>query len=265
MKARGLAATLLLASGCVGAMRGAPARAPDSAAERGWSALADGRSDVARAAFAQALARAPADAPALFGVASLAYEQAAIESALARSLELLEAASRGDARAGALATATLARMPRLLAEIPDRRPAEERLLALPPRRLDWRAQYALGLVLLDIARMRADEVLLARTAADLGCAGAVTYVGSGGRLPLLDLPRATFVPTERPRPLLAEGCQFRLHTEDGRMGIKVLRSEFDLPAGRYHVVFDFGGAARLRIDGGPWHTHAGSLDVFQWT
>ena len=110
--------------------------------------------------------------------------------------------------------------------------------------------------------MRADEALLARTAAGLGCAGAVTYVGSGGRLPLLDLPRATFVPAERPRPLLAEGCQFRLHTEDGRMGIKVLRSEFDLPAGRYHVVFDFGGAARLRIDGGSWHTHGGSLDVY---
>lgn len=256
-----VAAWAALGLGCAAGGRGRLAGAPEDDTARGWAALVDGQTEAARQAFTEALARKPSDATALFGVATLAYEQGAVEAALARSVELLESASRGEAVAGSLAAATLARLPRLLAEIPDRRAAERRLDALDPGQLDWRARYALALVLVDLARMRGDAELLARAAARAGCARAIDEVGTGGRLPLLDLAAETFVPAERARPLLPEGCRFELHTEDGRPGVRVLRSELELPAGRYHIVLDFGGAARLRIDRGPWHEHGASREI----
>ena len=243
-------------------MHGPRGVAPESVATLGWAALVDGKTDLAAESFTEALARDPADARARFGAASLAYERAEVSQALHDSLDLLESAARGEGTAVTLAAATLARVPRLLAEIPDRRPAEERLIALAPRDLPWRAQYALGLVVIEIARKRADAALLAKVSAILGCARSIDHVGAGGRLPLLDLAADGFVAAERPSPLSSAGCQFQLNTVDGRMGVKVLRSEFDLPAGRYDLVFDYAGAARLRVDGGAWHAHAGSLEVY---
>ncbi|MBN2575270.1 MAG: tetratricopeptide repeat protein [Deltaproteobacteria bacterium] len=263
MKVRGLvAASLLLAAGCAGAWRGPKSAAPRTDAVRGWAELAEGNDTAAAASFARALARDPADARALFGAANLAYEQGQVDGALARALDLLEAASRGQEIAVGLSMAVLARLPRLLEEIPDRRPAEARLLALAPRRLPWQAQYALALLVIDIARKRADAELLAEAAARVGCAKSIDYVGTGGRLPLLDLAADTLVPVESPRPLVPAGCLFEINTTDGRMGVKVLRSRFDLPGGRYEIVLNFAGAARVRVDGGPWHLHGGSLEVY---
>jgi tetratricopeptide (TPR) repeat protein len=251
-----------LVAGCAGALGGPHPEGTSPEASQGWRAIENGNTERAAAGFARALAHDPSDARALFGAANLAYEHGDDEAALGGALGLLDAASRGtDPTALALSAATLARVPRLLAEIPDRRPAEERLIALPPGRLPWQAQYALALTVIDIARKRADATLLARAAAAAGCARAIDHVGEGGRLPLLDLSAGTFRPLDRPRPLAPAGCQFQLNTPDGRMGIKVLRSEFDLPDGRYDVVLDFAGPARVRVDGGPWHEHGGSLRV----
>ena len=46
------------------------------------------------------------------------------------------------------------------------------------------------------------------------------------------------------------------------MGVRVLRSELELAGGRYDIVLDYGGPARLRVDNGPWHEHGGSPDVY---
>ena len=254
---------LLLAVGCAGALRSPRGAASDTDVGRGWMALVDGNSSGAKENFSRALARDPSDARALFGTANLDYEHGDDDGALAGALGLLEAASRGqDSTARALAAATLSRMPRLLSEIPDRRPAEARLIALSPEKLPWQAQYALALMVIDIARKRADEGLLAKASARAGCARAIDYVGTGGRLPMLDLEARTFTPAERVLPLVPAGCQFQLNTPDGRMGIKVLRAEISSPAGHHDIVLDFAGPARLRVDGGPWHEHGASLDVY---
>jgi cellulose synthase operon protein C len=266
MRAAGRWALLgLCTAGCAGALHG-PATSPS--ALRGWAALIEGQAQQARDEFAQALAREPADARALFGAANLAREHGECEVALDHSLRLVAAASQGqDAVASLLAAAALSRIPRLLAEVPDRRPAEERLLALDGGRLPWPARYALGLAVIDVARRRADHALLAKAATAAGCAPGIDFVGTGGRLPLLDLAAPTFVAAGRPRALLAAGCQFQLNSDDGRMGIQVLRAEVELSAGRHAIVLDFAGPARLRVDQGPWHVHDGSLDAqgARWT
>jgi tetratricopeptide (TPR) repeat protein len=259
---RGRLLLCLAATSCAGVLRGPPAAQPRSEAVLGWAALVEGDAGQAAGRFARALAHDPADARARFGAANLAREHGDAEAALAHSLALVAAASRGqDDVAVALAAATLSRVPRLLAEVADRRPAEERLIALDRRRLPWPARYALALVVIEIARRRADAALLDRAAAQTGCAPAVEYVGTGGRLPLLDLASDRFAAAERPRPLLAAGCQFQLNSDDGRMGIKVLRSELELTAGRHELVLDFAGPARMRLDDGPWQVHDGALDA----
>lgn len=251
----------LAAAGCAGALHGA--HAPETPAMRGWAALAEGNGELAARAFARALADDASDARALFGAANLAREHGDGEVALAHSLRLVAVATQGrDAVAQALAAATLSRVPRLLREVADPRPAEERLRALDGARLPWRARYALALAVIDVARRRGDRALLAEAETQAGCAKAIEHVGTAGRLPLLDLAGGTLEPAPRPRPLLAAGCQFQLDTDDGRMGIKVLRAELELASGRHDIVLDFAGPARLRVDHGPWHVHDGSLDVY---
>jgi tetratricopeptide (TPR) repeat protein len=255
---------LALAAGCAGRWHQQRAKvidSKDSEAGLGWVALRDGDATLASQHFARALERNPRDAGARFGAASLAYERGDDETALAYSLALLESASRDhDALSMRLAPAILSRLPRLLSEIPDRGPAEARLLALASDRLPWRVRYALTLSLLDMARKRADAALLAKASAN--CARAMSFVGTGGRLPYLDLESPAFVPEKQPRALLAEGCQFQLNVESGLPGIKVLRSEVMLAAGRYDIVLDFGGPARLRVDGGSWHRHGGDENTW---
>ena len=164
---------------------------------------------------------------------------------------------RANRLAVALSTATLSRIPRLLSEIPIRRPAEEQLIVLKPDRLPWQAQYALALTVIDIARRRADESLLAKELTRAGCVSTVAYVGIAGRLPYLDLDAEGPLFEIQPRGLVATGCQFQLNAADGQAAVRILRSEVELKQGRYDIVLDYGGPARLRVDGGHWHRHGG--------
>ena len=256
-------ALLMVGLGCASTLAGRRTGQPESAGAQGWSALRDGKPDQAAADFARALALDPSDARALFGAANLAFEHGDPGAALESSLALLEVASKGqDGLAVALSAATLSRVSRLLAEISNRRFVEDRLLALAPEHLPWQAQYILTLTMVDIARKRADEALLAKALARAGCARSIQLVGSWGRLPWLDLAGEAFDPDSMPRALLSAGCQFQLNAADNRSGVRVLRAEIASVSGRFDLVLDYGGPARLRVDKGPWRQHGGSLDVY---
>ena len=249
--------------GCASATHARRSSPQESDGAQGWLALRDGKSAAATASFARALAADPLDARALFGAANLAFEHGDSGAALGYALTLLEVASKGqDPIAVALSAATLARVSRLLAEIPDRRSAEERLITLAPKHLPWQAQYLLALTVIDVARKRADQALLAQALAQVGCAQSIQLGGSWGRLPLLDLDGDAIVPEDKPRPLIAAGCQFQLNAADNRNGVRILRSEVMLTRGQYDLVLDYGGPARLRVDKGPWRAHGGSPDVY---
>ena len=253
------------ASGWVGRAGHLPATAPAPPDEstRAWLALRGGQAAEAEQGFARALLAEPRDARALFGAASLAYERGDGEGAWQSSLALLELAAReADPLAHQLAAATLARIARVLTELPDRRAAEDRLLALDGSRLSWQAHYALALVVFDIARRRGDSALLGRAMADAGCVPGATLVGRSGRLPFLDLDAEGYLPKPEPRFLLRAGCQLQLNLPDALPGVKVLQANVELPGGRYAVVLDFAGPARLRVDGGPWQAHGGSLSSY---
>ena len=244
-------------------MRGRPSGLSESDGAQGWLALRDGKSNAATVSFERALAADPKDARALFGTANLAFEHGDPSAALGHALTLLETASLGrDALAVALSSAVLARVSRLLAEVSDRRAAEDRLAALAPERLPWKAQYLLALTVIDIARKRADEALLAKAVARAGCAQSVQLVGSWGRLPLLDLGGDSMVPEAKSRALVQAGCQFQLNAVDNRNGIRILRAAINSASGRFDLVLDYGGPARLRVDKGPWRQHGGSPDVY---
>lgn len=241
----------------------AVAPSPPDQTTLAWLALRDGHVAKAEQAFTAVLAEHPGDVRALFAVSNLAYEHGDDEVAAQRSLTLLEAAAQGgDGWAAALATATLSRMSRLLAELPNRRPTEDRLIALDGARLPWQARYTLALVLIDIARKRGDRALLAKATADAGCVPVAKLAGRGGRLPYLDFDDDAFTAEQEPRPLVRAGCQLQLSTPDSRGGIRVVRSTVELPPGHYTVVLDFDGPARLRVDGGPWHAHGGTAESY---
>jgi tetratricopeptide (TPR) repeat protein len=262
MRGRWVVAGCVLAGlGCAGPLQLAPQNPGEGS--RGWFALRDGKPKLAEDSFARALAQDPRDARALFGSSNLAYERGDDETALQDSLALLEVASKGEDRlAVLLSSATLSRISRLLAEIPARRAAEDRLIALAPGRLPWQARYALALVVIDIARKRGDPALLAKTVVGAGCVRDLIMVGRGGRLPYQDFADDRFTPEPVPQSLVPTGCQFQLNAADSRAGIRVLRSEVELPAGRHQVVLDFVGPARLRVDRGPWHEHGGSAEAY---
>lgn len=257
-----LLALLVAGSGCATTTQ-ARRDQQESEGTQGWLALRDGKPDVAAADFARALALDPSDTRALFGAANLAFEHGDPGAALDHAVALLEAASKGkDTIAVALSAATLSRVSRLLTEIPNRRPAEDRLIAMAPEHLPWQTQYLLALTVIDIARKRTDEALLAKALARAGCAHSIQFVGSWGRLPLLDLAGESFDPEDKPRALISAGCQFQLNADDSRNGVRVLRAEIASASGRFDLVLDYGGPARLRVDKGPWRQHGGSPDVY---
>lgn len=258
----GLLLSVLAGAGCAAPLRNSVAPLRLSESNRGWLALRDGDSQAAEQSFARALAQEPSDARALFGAANLAYERGDDDAALRHSLALIEVAGRtNDRLAVVLTPAIVSRISRLLTEIPDRRPAEERLIALDSARLPWQARYALALVLMDIARKRGDATLLDKVAARAGCVRTMTLVGRGGRLPYQDFLDDQLTAEREPRRLVPATCQFQLNTVDERAGIRVIRSEVEVPAGRYQVVLDFAGPARVRVDDGEWHAH-GSVESY---
>jgi len=264
MRGRGSSLLLFLlflavgAAGCAAPLHGSVEPLRLSESNRAWLALCDGNAQGAEESFARGLAKNPSDARALFGAANLAYERGDVEVALHHSLALLESAAKAnDPLAAVLSPAIVSRISRLLTESLDRRPAENLLIALDGTRLSWQARYALVLVLMDVARKRGDAALLGKVAASAGCVTNMTLVGRGGRLPYQDFLDDTFVTDKDPRPLVSAACQLQLNTADNRAGIRVLRSEVELPAGRHQFVLDFSGPARLRVDGGDWHPHGG--------
>jgi hypothetical protein len=250
---------LFLCVGCATASHRSDPLSPTMAA---WRELREGRIDPAAAGFAAALARDPSDAGALFATANLAFEHGDPAAAFDRALTLIEAASRDrDELALFLSSATVSRVSRLLAELTDRRAAEERVIAVRPDHLPWQAQYLLALTVVDIARKRADQDLYKHAIARAGCAESMEMVGAWGRLPLLDLDGDSVV-TIQPRPLVSVGCQFQLSDVDNRNGVRVLRSTLTLPAGHFDLVLDYAGPARIRLDGGAWRTHGASAAVY---
>ncbi len=264
-----LVACVLLAgfvSGCVGIL--GAGRRVDASTETGraWQALVDGNGDQAAAMWRHALLAGGKSEPrslALFGAGALAYERGNDETAVAHFLDLIGTAARdGDARDGLLATAAAAQLPRLLDELPDRRAAEERVLALPRDRLPWRAQYLLASLAIEIARRRADADLLQREALRSGCLTELRLVGVAGRLPYLDL-LSNRVRSDGPERALARlGCRFTTPSTDPLPGVRILQSEVDLRPGTDQIVLDYAGPALLRVDGGPWHHHGDSPEVF---
>jgi len=250
---------LLLSVGCATVPHRAAPLSPTTLA---WHDLREGRVAAATAEFAAVLARDPSDAGALFAATNLAFEHGDSADAFDRALTLLEIASRGqDSLAVFLSSATVSRLSRLLAELTDRRAAEDRVIAVRPDHLPWQAQYVLALTVVDIARKRADQELYKRAVARVGCAGSMEMVGSWGRLPLLDLDGDAVV-ASAPRSLMSVGCQFQLNDVDNRNGVRVLRSTLTLPKGRYDLVLDYAGPAHLRLDGGAWRSHGASAAVY---
>jgi len=255
-----------LACGCAGILASGRRLDPTSDTGRAWQALVDGKDDEAAAMFASVIASG-ADREshrlALFGAGSLAYERGDDEAAMKSYLDLIDAsATSGDARDGLLAEAAAARLPRLLGELPDRRAAEKRVLALPRERLPWRVQYLLASLSVEIARRRAEPDLLEGEARRSGCLPELRLVGVVGRLPYLDLLSDQVRPANPARTLARSGCQFTTPSTDALPGVRTLQSEVDVRAGHYDIVLDYAGPALLRVDGGRWHHHADSPDAF---
>jgi tetratricopeptide (TPR) repeat protein len=257
---------MCLACGCAGILAGGRRLDPTSDTGRAWQALVDGKADEAAAIFGRVLvtgAKREAQSVALFGAGSLAYERGDDEAAVTLYLDLIEAAAaNGDARDGLLAEAAAARLPRLLGELPDRRAAEKRVLALPRERLPWRVQYLLASLSIEIARRRADPDLLESEARRSGSPAELRLVGVAGRLPYLDLLSNEVRPANPARTLARSGCQFTTPSTDALPGVRVLQSEVDVRAGHYQLVLDYSGPALLRVDGGPWHHHGDSPEAF---
>ena len=196
----------IVSAGCAVPMRDSVTALRLADGNRGWLALHDGDVKAADESFARSLAKAPSDARALFGAANLAYERGDVETALRHCLGLLEVAAKGtDQVALVLSPAIISRVSRLLTEVADRGPAEDRLSALDAARLPWQARYALTLVLVDVARKRGDVKLLRKVATSGGCVTAMELVGRGGRLPYQDLSDDSFTAEKDPRPLVSAG------------------------------------------------------------
>ena len=254
------------AAGCAGILAAGRRLEPTTETGRAWQAAVDGNADQAGETWRRVLSAGAKREPrtwALFGAGSLAYERGDDEAAVVYTLDLIEAAAAsGDAHDGLLATAAAVRLPRLLDELPDRRAAEERVLALSPDTLPWRAQYLLASLFAEIARRRADAELLERNARRSGCLAELRLVGVGGRLPYLDLLSNEVRPARPARALARSGCRFTTPRTDALPGVRLFQAEVDRPAGHYQLVLDYAGPALLRVDGGPWHHHGDSAEAF---
>ncbi len=266
----GLAACALAVAagaGCAATAVPPAARAtsePPTATEQGWRDLAGGRIAEARRGFEAELTRAPRDPWAAFGVATIAYEHGESLRALEEYVQTLEDLAAGIVPVAApLATVAAARAADLLDEVPgaalDAAHLESRLLALPRERLAWPARVEMARLGDRIARRRGDPALLEEGARAAGCARQVFEIGTAGGLPHLDLekplPRAMTASPRNWRALLTPGCRVSVPSWNARPGAQVLRMAIGVPRGRYSVVLDFGGEARLRVDDGAFRRH----------
>ncbi|HXU01091.1 MAG TPA: tetratricopeptide repeat protein, partial [Polyangia bacterium] len=281
MKARKIPAGALAATIAVVAAAGCAAVPPRSATparEEGlaaWDVLADGRRAEAEAAFEKRLRAAPGDAVALFGRASIDYERgrpdaasdgyAAVLTALAQPHE--EGFIGGQLLAPVAAGRLLSLYDEVGTDVRARimakvRPAElARSTALP-----WLARVELLRLATHAAREAGDANTLAAVAETSGCATVAADLGLIGPLANADLdapvPAATRAPASW-RVVNATGCRVDLpSTPDGRGGARLVRVAFETASdGRYDVVVDYAGEARLFVDGGEAQYH-GSTDRY---
>jgi hypothetical protein len=271
-----LAVALALGAGCAGSFTvrgpaGAPVALDDGmlspAAAKGWRALAAGDLAAGDRAFAEAITSTGADGPARFGRMSLAFERGRDSEALSDGLTLLESAATapaapeardrsspaGRALTAALADATAARLHELMDEVVDPRPFEDRLLALRPAALPWRAQLAIEDAVDLVARRRGDATALAARSQAAGCLTEGAWVAVAGRLPHVDL-MARARPLPAALPLRASGCRLWLPPRDGWPGVKVLRLPLPPSELPRQLVLDFEGPAAVALldaDGHP--------------
>jgi tetratricopeptide (TPR) repeat protein len=242
------------------------ASASAAAADDGWRDLIDGRSERAAAAFERRLAAQPNDRLARFGRATLAFERGDGPRALDDYTAVLEgAAADGEAAGDAAGPALLApvaalRAGELLEEVPAaiaaRAHVEDRLAALPPERLAWQARVELARIGDAIARRHGDPARLDRAARAAGCARQVFLAGSAGSLPHLDLDGAApATPPAAWQPVLTPGCRVSVPPWDGRVGVQILKTAVEVPAGHYEIVIEAAAEARLRVDAAPVHHH----------
>jgi len=204
---------------------------------------------------------------ARFGRATLGYERGASVAALEDYAEILAAlpALPDAAVVRALAPVAAARVLALYDEVgfSDQLRIAERLhpveLARAPE-LPWLARVDLARLGDQIARQAADAEALARAAADDGCATSMFEIGSLGPLPYLDLDRAEtparmLLPRQW-RSLSVSGCHLDAPlSPDGRGQARILRAAIEIGAGRYEIVLDFEGEARVSVDGGAPVAH----------
>src|SRR5204863_4068469 len=149
----------------------------------------------------------------------------------------------------------LERLGGLLNAVPDRRAAEDHLLALPRGRLLWRAQVALAGVIDGLARRRGDAQILAAEPARASCLGRLRWVGLAGRLPHLDLEASLTAAALPGRVTAASGCRLTVPALAAHAGVQVLRGEVESAGGAHVLALDFPGPALWRVDGGAWHAH----------
>jgi hypothetical protein len=260
-----IVALAVAGSGCAGGLAGTRATRDQSAALAGWRALEDGRAEEAARAFAARLHDAPADVLARFGLATLADEHGDPAAALEGYAAVLDAVARGaPGGAGALiAPAAAARALALDDDVGPRRRAraEATLLGLPAGDvLPWQARVELAHLAERAARRAGDAGALEREAARRGCARALYDAGPLGPLPHLDLDRASAPAAASSwRPVIAAGCRLTVPARDGRPAALRLRAAVDGPGGRYELVLDYDGEARLAVDGAPPVAHGSEL------
>ncbi len=139
------------------------------------------------------------------------------------------------------------------------RPAElARSAALP-----WTARLELARLAEHAARLDTAPDRLGREGEAAGCARRVFDAGRVGPLPRLDLdaPSAGAAPA-RWRPVLDSGCRLELPADGaGLGGARSLHAAVEVSGGRYLLVVDYAGQAKVSIDGGPRAAH-GSIDRY---
>jgi len=229
----------------------------------GWDALADGRRAAAQALFDRVLLGAAAPDPvALFGRATIAYERGASQEAIDGYAAVLAALGQAHDAGGLMAPVAAGRVLALFDEVgaAGRRRIIERLrpaeLARRPG-LPWLARVELIRLASHAAHDLGDAAELARVAAASGCATTVTDLGLIGPLGSADLdaPGPGARGAQPGRQVTASGCRVELpSTADGRGGARLVRIPFE-GAGRYEIVVDFAGEARVAVDGGAPHPH----------
>jgi cellulose synthase operon protein C len=262
-----LAVVMGASLGCATVSPRATRTAASAGALGGWRALAEGRDGDAARAFAARLAEVPGDPVALFGRATVSYERGASAAALDDYAGLLAAlAAAGETGPGSvLAPIAAARMLALFDEVgpSDQMRITRTLRPVALARatgLPWLARVDLARLGDHLARQAADADALARSAAEDGCAAAVFESGSLGPFPHLDLDRASgpepAQASEPWRPLAVSGCHLDTPASlDGRGGDRVLRAAVEVTGGRYEIVLDFDGEARVSVDGGAMIRH----------